>query len=167
MAQRFSGRPVKPKTPFGHEKLTVEGHGEIDPSEPTFTLPSSTSVVLYMGIGVGLDDSHGQDIASGKGMPATAPTTWDAHNHEYDTDPGGTQTAATGHQKVYRAGEKCPNLKLFPYNHPAMAAIAIDTTKSYHLSYDATLPNKFEYLKDIAAANAGKQIHWACCTVRR
>lgn len=119
-----------------------------------------------MGTGVGLSDSHGQDITSGKPLPSTLPTTYDALNQEYDTDPKGTQRRETGHLRKITGGDKCPNLKLFPYNHPDMAKINIDKN-SYHLTYDKTDPDKFEYLRDIAKANSGKEIRWACCTVYR
>lgn len=171
MKRKFSQRASRPTKRFrtSHE-VYIEGHGEIDPHMPKFKVPDSLLIVVYQGIGIGLDDDHGVAIVEGRGLPSTLPVLWDAQNGEYDTDPGGDQTAGTGHRRIYMGGEMCPNLKLFPYDHPAMADLtdSVDD-RSYKIGYRADRPNYFQYLKDIAALSVhrGATLHWAACTVIR
>jgi hypothetical protein len=171
MKRALSRRPSKPAKRFCMADVYIEGHGEIDPWVPTFTVPDSVDIVIYQGIGLGLDDEHGQAIVNGEGVPATLPTQWDGSNQEYDTDPQGKQRRGTGHRRIYREGEQCPDYKLFPFNHPNMADLTGSVKdSSYKLSYKPALGlGYYERLSEIArrSTHQNRTLHWACCTVVR
>lgn len=163
---RSSDRPIQVAVPVGWGVIVIEGHGEIDVTIPMFVVPDGTQVVTYQGVGVGLDDAHGQAIAQGSGVPARMPTLFDATNNEFDTDPGGTVERGTGGLRVYRGGEMCPNYRLWPYDHPGMGQIVV-TLGNYYFQYDAANPTFSEPLRDIVSWRTGTQFRWACCTVIR
>ena len=162
-------RASKPLAPKAMENAVIEGHGEIENPAPTFKVPDSNIIVIFQGMGAGLDDSHGMDIASGKGTQVQMPLLWDAHNAEYDTEPpasGGGKVAGAGIRKYYYPGNDCPDLKLFPWNHPAMGVLNVQAV-SYRINYDPGNPHHFERLSTIANRLPGTMILWAACTVYR
>ncbi|SDI92415.1 hypothetical protein SAMN04487926_12757 [Paraburkholderia steynii] len=172
-------------TPFGHQRVRsssrpspvahrdvvvviVEGHGEWRGGAlkeyPTFKVPDSKQVVIFQGIGVGLDDRHGQAIARMESVPSRLPTEWDRRNAEYDTEPsryGGVRVNTFG-AKTYHNGDDCPDLVLFNPKQPGFASFeARPTSFTVALGYSITLRAIAELVP------AGTQIHWAACTVLR
>lgn len=165
-----SGRGWRNSNPIGPKGMTetvVEGHGELTPGD-TFIVPDGTIIVIFQGCGIGMDDSHGIDIATGKGTQVQMPLLWDAVNGEYDTEPpvsGGAKVPGQGIRKIYYQGDVCPNFKLFPWDHPIMGVLNVQNS-SYKIGFNPVNPGNFIYLQDIANARRGL-IKWACCTVYR
>lgn len=154
---------------FGMSVLVIEGHGEYHAGDnpQDIRIPDSTELLLFTDLGVGLHDAHGVAIATKKGVPASLPVLYDALNQEYDTNPNGAKNvAASGSLKYFRAGDKYPNLRLYPYDHPNMAQINV-TQGSFCFRYDQNNPNKYILLSDIIAQCGPQQYKWAACTVFR
>lgn len=164
-----SGRPSPISMTNMTASLYVEGHGEwrtnIQGHYAGFRVPDGVQIVIYQGIGVGLDNQHGIQIAQGQAMPNRLPTLYDAHNGEYDTElpaTGGAVRQNTPGRRIYYGGEMCPDLTLLAPNEPGYAAFGVQAG-----SYTAGvgIPQQLRAIAE--AVPHGTQIRWACCTVYR
>lgn len=166
---RSSSRPITPSTAKVDKYTVLEGHGEwvaVHGLRPYFKVPVGIEVVIYQGMGVGLDDQDGIDIGTGVGVPARMKTTFDAENNEYDTDPQGTVITATHGMRIYRQDESCPDLILKAYNERGYPVITPPQPGSYSVQQ-----GHHDSLSSIAqlfaASGMSVQLRWAACTVLR
>lgn len=158
-------RPIKVSMANMERIQVIEGHGEWHATRPKFTVPDGIQIVLYQGVGVGLDDTHGVDIAQGTAVPSRLPTLYDGHNHEYDTEPhasGGEVRQNTQGMRIYYSSQRCPDLTLYAPNEPGMTPfIAQAGSIVAAIGHPVTL----QTLAD--RAQHGTQLRWAACTVIR
>lgn len=173
-AVRASRRRSRPAHRPTSGLLYIEGHGEwragLLGHRAMFRVPDSMEIVLYQGIGAGLDDQHGQDIARGLGVPARLPTLWDAHSGEYDTElpaTGGKVRQNTSGRAIYYGGDMCPDLTLFACDEPGFPAIvAQQGSFTVQAGHPVTLQAIAE-LYDQGDELMPVQLHWCACTVLR
>ncbi|MCS3745782.1 hypothetical protein FHY18_001343 [Xanthomonas arboricola] len=163
---RVSSRLTRPAVPQGWDVVVCEGHGEWVKSGGVygeFVVPKDIQIVIYQGVGVGLDDAHGIAIASNDLLPARLPILWDKKAGEYDTDPDGDVSVNAKTRWVYAQGEKCPNFTLFAYNEPGFSVI--DKPKDTSYTVLSKNPRTLYAICEHFKSKGGVQIRWAACTV--
>jgi hypothetical protein len=165
---RSSERSIKPTQQYGAGTVYIEGHGQWEGHHGHFVVGAGTEIVIYTGIGVGLDNTHGESIARGEGLPSRLPTLYDNANGEYDTEPaatGGAVRANTSGTRVYRVGERCPNLTLYAPNEPGLPEFVAQPG-----SFSVRPGQPIDLLTIVglyAHSREPIQFHWAACTVTR
>jgi len=166
-AVRSSPRASYPPNRNNLGVLMIEGHGEWrvgnNGNRANFIVPDAVEIVIYQGIGVGLDDgAHGQGLAQNVATTARLPTSWDHRNGEYDTDPGGAVRANTPGRRIYRGGEECPDLTLLNPQEPGA-----DPFNPQPGSFTTEVGHPLTLRAIAQHAGPGHQLRWVCCTVLR
>lgn len=151
-------RATRPILPFGTDRIVLEGHGEYHVHDGEVIIPTGTVVVLHTGVGCAIDDTIAIDIVDNKKIPVKLSDNGLMATGDIDTTYGGANIGASGHMKIFRAGDDgLLNYTLLPpTTHPAFVpqpasiTVAVPTTLQ-------TLVNRY----------SGNSIVWAACTVIR
>jgi hypothetical protein len=163
---RSSSRPSPVPHRYTYPRV-IEGHGEwiqAHGSYPTFRVPDSIEIVIYQGIGVGLDDRDGALIARMHSVPGRLATEWNSRNEEYQTEQSefGSVRANTSGRRIYYGGDQCPDLTLYNPQEPGAEAFnARPTSITTRIGQPVTLRTIAELVP------GGTQLRWAACTVLR
>ena len=163
---RYSSRLRSPKLQDGMRRVAIEGHGSYyfrDNRVPKI-VPPGRELVLLTDLGIALGESHCRFTGKTWRSYTTPLAYCDSDGDLVTSCLTGDQSDLTGHMRVYRGGERYPDLRLFPYNDPNSAITILPS--SYVLEYDPINPQKYEKLSEILERPSaiGCQFFWLACS---